>query len=129
MEEDMAKTLETFTIVPAVDPRSRFGTLTLGYDRVEILRAEHAQLRDLAALICDVPTDKLTLHHVETMVRELKSRVDQQDAETPERLYQLLKDSSEAHLRSDRYYAARRVMASVLAYVHAEKPEPAESNS
>jgi hypothetical protein len=50
---------ETLTALPSTGG-SRFGQVTLGYDRVDRIRTEHSALTALAAVLCPVETLTMT---------------------------------------------------------------------
>lgn len=53
----------------------RFGNITLGYDRVDQIRAEVSTLEALAALVCRVDRSALTLEMIQRVTREVETRI------------------------------------------------------
>ena len=83
--------METLRLLPSMEGR-RFGTMSLGYDRVDQLREEFSTLLSLAAVMLNTEPEKVTTRDVETLVTELRTKAaafapDDQvfdlDAETP----------------------------------------------
>jgi hypothetical protein len=62
----------TLTILP--QNGSRFGQMQLGFDRVNQIRDEHTALRDVAAMLCGVPSDSLTPDDIHECRRTLSAR-------------------------------------------------------
>ncbi len=62
--------METLSILPELQGR-RFGSVAVGYDRIDTIRAEFATLLGLAAIVCGVERDKVTVRMVEALTSVL----------------------------------------------------------
>ena len=58
--------LESLSRLPANDGH-RFGTVTVGFDKINVMRDEFLALRDLAAVVCGVEPELLSLHDLSAM--------------------------------------------------------------
>jgi hypothetical protein len=64
--------LTTLGLIPAVDGK-RFGQFTLGYDRATSIRQEFVELANLAAAVCGVPRDEVTIAHLRDATQTLQA--------------------------------------------------------
>jgi hypothetical protein len=64
--------LQTLNVLPAVDERSRFGSVQVGYDKICTIRGEFAALARLAAFSCNCTVDELTMEKIQALLVELE---------------------------------------------------------
>lgn len=63
--------METPKVLPNIEGR-RFGAVSFGYDRVQMIREEFSVLTSLAALLLNMEPDKVTRKDVEVLVADLQ---------------------------------------------------------
>ena len=68
------ETMETLRNLPDVSGR-RFGNLSIGYDRIDQIRAEASTLETLAALLCGCSREDLTVQKVQSVIAALQSHM------------------------------------------------------
>jgi hypothetical protein len=66
-------TMESLRSLPDISGR-RFGNIAIGYDRIDQIRMEMGTLETLAALLCGVEREKLTLADVQRLLADLQTR-------------------------------------------------------
>lgn len=66
--------MEALKHLPDVSGR-KYGTIDLGYDRVDTIRMEISTLETLAALICGCSREALTLPKVQWVTADLQARM------------------------------------------------------
>ena len=66
--------METLTTLPDLEGR-RFGSLNLGYDRIQKIREEHSTLLSLAALLLGVDPTEVTAKQVAALVLHLSTQL------------------------------------------------------
>lgn len=76
--------MKTLTALPAVDERSRFGAVSIGYDKIIEVRTEHAALVNFVAMFLGVPPEKVTLDMVTRLTSDVQQLVVAVDDETHE---------------------------------------------
>jgi hypothetical protein len=74
--------LQTPTILPALDSRSRFGTVSFGYDRINALREEHSLLASTVALAIGCAVEDLTVAKVTAWRDDLMAEQEEEQART-----------------------------------------------
>ena len=65
--------METLQSLPNIAGR-RFGSLTIGYDKIEQIRAEATTLEAVAALVCGAEREALTIPLVQQALTDLQMR-------------------------------------------------------
>jgi hypothetical protein len=68
--------METLRILPDIQGR-KFGTIGLGYDRVQQLREEHSALLNFASLVLGVSAETMTTKMLADSSAGIQTRVDQ----------------------------------------------------
>lgn len=108
--------METMTILPALEGR-RFGSVPIGYDRIETMRTEFSALQALASMICGCPPENLTVRMVGDLTARLTSAA---STLTPERLADVV---NEIGLPHDAKRAAEALIALGVAVASTEISE------
>lgn len=109
--------METMTILPDLQGR-KFGTVPLGYDRIDQIRTEFGALGQVASLVLGVPLDTMTARTAGDFVAEVNSLMARYEGHTSEALVEAL-----ATLGSSR----PQVMAWALAFLRAPAPASASA--
>ena len=66
--------MDTMKALPDLEGR-KFGTLSLGYDRIGKIREEFSALLALASMVCGVPAEALTIAQVQAATARLHAAI------------------------------------------------------
>jgi hypothetical protein len=65
--------METLRALPDIQGR-KYGTVAVGYDRIDQIRTEVSLLEALAALVCGCTRDELTTQRLQQAITEFQAR-------------------------------------------------------
>lgn len=74
--------MKTLTALPAVDERSRFGAVSIGYDKIIEVRTEHSALVALAATLLGVDPSQVTIEMVTKLTADVQAAATELDEDT-----------------------------------------------
>lgn len=66
--------MDTLRSLPDVQGR-RFGSVNIGYDRIDQIRAEFSALESLVALLCGCDRDSLTMNKAQRLLSDVQARM------------------------------------------------------
>lgn len=66
--------MESLKHLPNIEGR-KYGTISIGYDRIDQMRGEIGVLESLAALVCGCTREELTIQKVQVAIAKLQSEV------------------------------------------------------